>query len=91
MAIFVCGLLFYANAVAFNLISAPVNVGEIVAFSALAVAVVLTIVMLAIVIRDNRRILSARKQQSTVNDRSRSDQPSDVVSSQTIAQEIMKS
>jgi hypothetical protein len=90
MAVFVCGLLFYANAVAFKLISAPVNVGEIVAYSALAVAVDLTIVMLAIVIRDKRRILSGRKQISNVKDRSSSDQASDVVASQTIAQELEK-
>ena len=54
MAVFVCGLLFYANAVAFNLISAPSHFGDIVAYSALTVAVTLTIITLAIVIRDKR-------------------------------------
>jgi hypothetical protein len=66
MAIFVCGLLFYANAIAFNLISAPSYVGDIIAFSALTVAVTLTIITLTIVIRDKRRSLFVKTQKSNV-------------------------
>ena len=66
MGIFVCGLLFYANGVAFNLISAPTYVGDIITFSALAVAVALTVITLTIVIRDKRRSLFAITQKSNV-------------------------
>jgi hypothetical protein len=90
MAVFVCSLLLYANSVTFNLISAPINVGEIVAYSALAIAFGLTLIMLTLVIRDKRSTLSAIKQKSNVNDLSRSVQTSDVVPSQTISQEIEK-
>jgi hypothetical protein len=55
MAVFVCSLLFYANAVTFNLISAPSYVNDIIAYSALSVAVALTIIMITIVIRDKSR------------------------------------
>jgi hypothetical protein len=88
MAVFVCGLLLYANGVAFNLISAPTYIGDIIAFSALAVAVGLTLVTLTIVIRDQRRILAARKQKINVDNIVKLDQPSDTVSSPIIAQTI---
>ena len=40
---FVCGLLFYANLIVFNLISVPMFFNDIVAYAALGVAVVLTV------------------------------------------------
>jgi hypothetical protein len=64
MAVFVCGLLLYANAVAFNLISARTYVGDIIAYSAFTVAVTLTIITLTIVIRDKRRSLFVKTQKS---------------------------
>jgi hypothetical protein len=83
MGIFVCGLLFYANGVAFNLISAPTYVGDIITFSALAVAVALTVITLTIVIRDKRRSLFAKKQKSIVanSDKESIEIPSSVLSS----------
>jgi hypothetical protein len=86
MAIFVCGLLFYANAVAFNLISAPNYVGDIVAFSALTVAVTLTIITLTIVIRDKLKGLFLKSQKSNVDSVVKLDQASDTVFSPTLAQ-----
>ncbi len=85
MAVFVCGLLLYANGVAFNLISAPTYIVDIIAFLALAVAVGLTVVTLAIVIRDKRRILSARTQKSNVDSVVKLDQPSNTLSSPTVS------
>ena len=55
MVIFVCGLLIYANVVAFNLISAPTFVNDIIAYATLTVAVTLTIIILRIVIRDKSK------------------------------------
>jgi hypothetical protein len=83
MAVFVCGLLFYANAVAFNLISAPTYVGDIIAYSALMVAVSLTIITLTIVIRDKRRSLFIKKQKSIVvnSDKESIERPSIILSS----------
>ena len=66
MVVFVCGLLFYANAVAFNLISAPIYISDIITYAALTVAVTLTIITLTIVIRDKRRSLFAKTQKSIV-------------------------
>jgi hypothetical protein len=66
MAVFVCGLLFYANAVAFNLISAPLFISDIITYAALTVAVSLTIITLTIVVRDKRRSLFAKTQKSIV-------------------------
>jgi hypothetical protein len=83
MGIFVCGLLFYANGVASNLISAPTYVGDIITFSALTVAVALTVITLTIVIRDKRRSLFAKKQKSIVanSDKESIEIPSSVLSS----------
>ena len=66
MAVFVCGLLFYANALAFNLISAPIFISDIITYAALTVAVTLTVITLTIVIRDKRRSLFAKTQKSIV-------------------------
>jgi hypothetical protein len=66
MVIFVCCLLFFANAVAFNLISAPLFVNEIIAYLALTVAVTLTIITIASVIRDKRKSLSPKTQKPNV-------------------------
>jgi hypothetical protein len=66
MAVFVCGLLFYANAVAFNLISAPRFISDIITYAALTVAVSLTVITLTIVIRDKRRSLFAKTQKSII-------------------------
>jgi hypothetical protein len=86
MAFFVCGLLFYANAVAFNLISAPIYVGDIIAFSALTVAVTLTIITLTVVIRDKLKGLFLKSQKSNVDSVVKLDQASDSVSSPTVTQ-----
>jgi hypothetical protein len=67
MAIFVCGLLFYANGVAFNLISAPAYVDDIIAFSALAVAVALTVITLTIVIKDKRSLFVKTQKTNVAN------------------------
>ncbi len=89
MAAFVCGLLFYANAVAFNLISTPVFVNDIIAFGALGVAVVLTVITLMIVTGDMRRIRLLRIQKSNVDIVVEIDHASDTVSSPIIAQTIV--
>ena len=86
MAFFVCGLLFYANVVAFNLISAPIYVGDIIAFSALTVAVTLTIITLTVVIRDKLKGLFLKSQKSNVDSVVKLDQASDSVSSPTVTQ-----
>ena len=66
LAIFVCGLLFYANAVAFNLIFAPIFISDIITYAALTIAVTLTIITLTMVIRDKRKSLFAKTQKSIV-------------------------
>jgi len=86
MAIFVCGLLFYANGVAFNLISAPIFVNDIIAYATLLVAVTLTVITLTIVIRDKRKGLFVKTQKSNVDSVVELDQVSDTVSSPAIAQ-----
>lgn len=86
MAIFVCGSLFYANGVAFNLISAPMFVNDIIAYAALTVAVTLTIITLTIVIRDKRKGIFIKTQKLNVDSVVELDQASDTVSSPTIAQ-----
>jgi hypothetical protein len=68
IAIFVCSLLLYANGIAFNLISAPMFVNDIIAYAALTVAVALTIITLTIVIRDKRRGLFPKAHKSNVVD-----------------------
>ena len=55
MAIFACSLLFFANALAFNLISSSILVNDFIAYAILAVATVLTIITLTILIRDKRK------------------------------------
>ncbi len=64
--IFVCILLFYANGVAFNLFSATTFNIDIIAYSALAVAVTLTVVIMAIVFRDMRNGVFPKTQDSDV-------------------------
>ena len=68
MMTLVCGLLFYANGVAFKLISAPVFAIDIIGYAVLAVAVALAILTLTIVIRDERRGLFYRTHSSNVFD-----------------------
>jgi hypothetical protein len=68
MVMLVCGLLFYANGVAFELISAPVFAIDIIGYAVLAVAVALAIFTLSIVIRDKRRGLFYRTNSSNVFD-----------------------
>ncbi len=63
MTIFVVGLLFYANLVAFNLISVPAFVFDSIAYVALAAAVALAIVMVTIVNKDKHEAMIAEKQE----------------------------
>ena len=55
VAIFTSGLLFFANALTFNLISSPIFVNDIIAYAFLAAATVVTILTLTILIRDKRK------------------------------------
>ncbi len=89
MAIFVCGLLFYANAVTFELISAPLFVNDIISYVALTVAVTLTIIMLTIVIRDKRRelLFSKIQKSNVVNSSEESIETSSTILSQVDSQE----
>ncbi len=84
MAVFVCGLLFYANAAAFKLISAPVFINDIIAYGALTVAVTLTIITLAIVVRDIRR---SRHKLKFINSNKKLIVTSSTISSQVDSQE----
>jgi len=63
MTIFVVGLLFYANLVAFNLISVPAFVFDSIAYVALAAAVALALVMVTIVNKDKRVALIVKTQE----------------------------
>ncbi len=66
MMIFVSGLLFYANGIAFNLFSAPMFANDIVAFVALAVAITFAMMTLTFIFRDmwrNGVTLRTKKQQ----------------------------
>ena len=66
MMIFVSGLLFYANGIAFNLFSAPMFANDTVAFVALAVAVTFAMMTLTFIFRDmrsNGAALRTKKQQ----------------------------
>jgi hypothetical protein len=66
MIVFVSGLLFYANAMAFNLVSAPMFANDIVAYVALTVAVIFAISTLTLIFRDmqsNAVALRIKKQQ----------------------------
>jgi hypothetical protein len=89
MAAFVCGLLFYANGIAFNIISTPVFVNDIIAFGTLGVAVVLTVITLMIVVRDIRRIRLLRIKKSNVDTVVQKDHGSDTVSLPIITQKIV--
>lgn len=89
MAAFVCGLLFYANAIAFNLISTPVFVNDIVAFGALGVAVVLTVITSTIVSMDIRRSRLLRIKKLNVDTEVEVDHAADTGSSPIIAQTIV--
>ena len=71
MAIFVSGLLIYANIDAFNVISAPLFFTDIIAYSAITIAVVLTIITLTVVISDIRRGLFSKAQTSNYEARSK--------------------
>ncbi len=62
MSIFVCGLLFYANAIAFDLFIVPEFVNSIILYVAIAVAVALTITIIAIAIREIRLGVSPKTQ-----------------------------
>jgi hypothetical protein len=64
IAIFVCGLLFFANGVVFNLISGPAYVDDTIAFSTLAIAIILIVITLTFVIRDKRKSLFTKTQKS---------------------------
>jgi hypothetical protein len=68
MVTLVCALLFYANGVAFKLISAPVFAIDIIGYAVLAVAVALAILTLSIVIRDKRRDFFSRTHSSNFFD-----------------------
>ena len=66
MIVFVSGLLFYANGIAFNLFSAPMFASDIFAFVALAVAVTFAVATLTLIFRDirsNAIALRTKKQQ----------------------------
>jgi hypothetical protein len=66
MIVFVSGLLFYANSIAFNLFSAPMFANDIVAYVALTVAVTFAIATLTLIFRDiqsNAVALRIKKQQ----------------------------
>jgi hypothetical protein len=65
MTTLVIGLLLYANCIAFNLISVPVFVFDIIAYVALAAAVALT---LTIVIMDKRKGLFVKIQEPSAID-----------------------
>lgn len=55
MFILVCALLFFADGAAFNLISAPLFVNDLISYATLSVAIILTIITLTIVLRDIRQ------------------------------------
>ena len=55
MLIFVCGLLFYANGIAFGLFASPIFSPEVVAFLAVAIAVALTIIILTIALVEKQK------------------------------------
>ena len=53
--IVVCGLLFYANGIAFGLFASPIFSSEVVAFLVVTVAVALTMIVLTIVFVEKRK------------------------------------
>ena len=66
MFILVCGLLFFADGAAFNLISAPLFVNDLISYATLSVAIILTIITLTIVLRDIRLGLSFEPEKSDI-------------------------
>ena len=66
VVIFVCGLLFYANGVAFNLFSVPAFAYDTIANAVLAVALTLTVITLTVVLRDMRNGTFPRTQKSQI-------------------------
>ena len=55
VAIIAFGLLLFANALAFNLISSSIFVNNVIAYAFIAVATVITVITLTILIRDKRK------------------------------------
>ena len=66
MFVLVCGLLFFADGVAFNFISAPLFVNDLISYATLSVAIILTIITLTIVFRDITQGLSFETQKSDI-------------------------
>lgn len=66
MFILVCVLLFFADGAAFNLISAPLFVNDLISYATLSVAIILTIITLIIVLRDIRQGMSLETHQSDI-------------------------
>ena len=66
MDIFVCGLLFCVDGVAFNLISTPLLGNDLISYATLALAIVLTMITLPIAIKDVRQGLSIEMQKSDI-------------------------
>ena len=77
LTIFICSLLFFANALAFNLISSSIFVKDIIAYAFIAVATVLTIIILTILIRDKRKKSSALDEKTESNEVPRKVSPID--------------
>ena len=71
MFVLVCGLLFFADGIAFNLISPPLFVNDLISYATLSVAIVLTIITLTIVFGDMRQGLSFETQKSDIRSRRR--------------------
>jgi hypothetical protein len=90
LAIFVVGLLLYANGVAFNLISGPTFVNDMIAYGAFTVAVVLTVITLTIVIKNERKGVFAKTQIPNAIDavKEPNETPGTVVSSKVDIQNI---
>jgi hypothetical protein len=66
MFVLVCGLLFFADGAAFNLISAPLFVTDLISYATLSVAIILTIITLTIVFRDISQGLPFEPQKSEI-------------------------
>jgi hypothetical protein len=66
MFVLVCCLLFFADGAAFNLISAPLFVNDLISYATLSLAIVLTIITLTIVFRDIRQGLDFETQKSDI-------------------------
>jgi len=66
MFVLVCGLLFFADGAAFNLISAPLFVTDLISYATLSVAIILTLITLTIVFRDISQGLPFEPQKSEI-------------------------